>query len=75
MDKLDDRLNPIVLSIIINANRGIYDNIKQEHYLIMIFGHDNFTNLIEIALQTNSIIYYDDKKVKLLEDNYKTKKT
>ena len=74
-DKLDDRLNPIVLSIIANAKNGIYDNIQKEHYLITIFGHDNFTNLIDIAVRNNSIIYYNALKVKELEFNFETKKT
>lgn len=74
-DKLDDRLNPIVLSIIANAKGGIYDNIHKEHYLITIFGHDNFTNLIDIAVKNNSIMYYNDLKVKELELNFESKKT
>ena len=74
-NKLDDRLNPIVMSIIVDAKSGIYESIQQEHYLITIFGHDNFTNLINIAVKTNSILYYNDLKVKELELNFESKKT
>ena len=74
-NKLDDRLNPIVMSIIVNAQSGIYENITQEHYLVTIFGHDNFTNLIDIAVKSNSILYYNNLKVKELELNFESKKT
>ena len=74
-NKLDDRLNPIVLSIIVNAKSGIYENVQQKHYLITIFGHDNFTNLIDMAVKNNSILYYNDLKAKELELSFESKKT
>ncbi|MBR1454709.1 MAG: hypothetical protein IJ593_08735 [Lachnospiraceae bacterium] len=74
-NKLDDRLKPIVLSLIVNAQNGIYENVKKEHYLITIFGHENFTNLINIAIKNNAIIYYNNEMTKTMERNYEIKKT
>lgn len=58
---------PIVISLKMDSDLGIYKDVKISNYMITILGYNYIEDLIENAVKNSNVIYYDKEKIQEID--------
>lgn len=58
---------PIVISIKVNSEKGIYKDIKRSNYMITILGYDYIDTLLEKSIESSCVLFYDKEKIQEMD--------